>query len=308
MNEIDQVNALVSGKGVQFLLDSAYQIFSCPIYVVDSLYNLIAFSGVPSAEYPVWHELLKTGTFNASGMEEMKSENLLRDLYYSGKIMRISSNIWPHNLISGHLYNADKNWIGQTTIAEFVPLDTEGMAAFEMLVDKISSEIGNYEYFIKQPTILFKKAINKLLDVTIKNTRLNNAPAEIINYSFEHYLYVAVVSVSRNNYPESIRQSRLAYFMSMLKTKYHNFKYAIYEDQIVVLMGAKDKDFYELSFFAPNKDLFEENGLCLGVSHSFEDIYDTRRYYDQAVAALKKGIESGVGERVFLYNGAESIY
>ena len=307
MNEIDQVNALESGKGVQYLLDSAYRIFSCPIYVVDSLYNLIAYSGVPTAEYHVWHDLLKIGTFNANGMEEMQSENLVRDLYYSGKIMRISSNIWPHNLISGHLYNADKNWIGQTTLSEFVPLDTERMAAFEILVDKISGEIGNYEFFLRQPAILFEKAIHKLLDVTVKNTRLNNAPAEIMNYHLAHYLYVAVVSVSRNNYPESIRQSRLEYFRSMLKTKYQDFKYAIYENQIVMLMSAKDKAFYDLPFFAPSTELFEENGFYLGVSHSFEDIYDMRRYYDQAAAALKKGTESGLGERVFLYDGAESI-
>ena len=43
MNLPDQISAMVNGKGVQYLLDSARVAFTCPVYVIDAFYNLIAF-------------------------------------------------------------------------------------------------------------------------------------------------------------------------------------------------------------------------------------------------------------------------
>ena len=150
------------------------------------------------------------------------------------------------------------------------------------------------------PTAFFENTIKKLLDKNIKNTSINNPQAQIIHYGLQKYLYVAVVEVPRNEILKNVHKNRLAYFKSMLKNKYKFFQYAIYMDQIVMLMSSDKQDFYGTSFFATNASFFVENGLYAGISNSYENVYETNLYYEQAAAALKKGMESKSGERVFL--------
>ena len=304
MNMPEQVNALENGKGIQYLLDSARNIFCSPIYVIDAFYNLIAFSGVP-VDDTYWNELIETGTFGAGALELMASENVVRDVSYSDKIVRLRSDKLSSDLISGHIYNGDNIWVGQMTISEKIPFDTERIAAFEMLIDKISGEIHDYEYFTKQPTIFFQNTIEKLLDITAQSSPINNPQAQIMHFGFERYLYVAVVSIVRNDILENVHQSRLAYFQSLLKTKYQSFQYAIYTDHLVVLMSSQHSDYYSATYFSPNAGFFEENGLYIGISNSYENVYETRRYYDQALTALKNGIKQEGGQRVFYYNNGK---
>ena len=298
MNALEQVSALENGKGIQYLLDSAYKIFSSPVYVIDAFYNLIAYSDTPADEL-FWNELVKTGTFDINALELMANENVVRDVSYSDKIVRLSCDEWKSSLLSGHFFNGDNIWVGEVTMYEYVPFDTEKMAAFEMLLYKISLEIHDYEYFTKQPNVFFENTINKLLDKNVKNTLVNNPQAQIMHYGFERYLNVAVVSVERKNILTHIHRNRLEYFKSMLKTRYQSFRYAVYADKIVMLMGSNNKDFYGASFFTPNTGLFEENGLYMGISGSYENVYETSHYYDQALTALQKGMESS--QRVFLF-------
>ena len=115
---------------------------------------------------------------------------------------------------------------------------------------------------------------------------------------------MAVVSPERNKILENVYRSRLEYFKSMLKTKYKSFKYSVYEDYIVVLMSSKHKNFSGAPLFAAHAGLFEQNGLSMGVSGFFENMYELRRYYDQAVAALTKGLAGKDDQRIFLHDDA----
>jgi len=301
MNALEQVNALENGKGIQYLLDSAYQIFNSPIYMIDAFYNLIAFSGVPTGE-PFWIELIKTGTFDMNALQLMANEDVVKTVSYSDKIVRLRHEQWKSGLISGQIFNGDNIWVGLTTMYEETPFDSQKMAAFEKLMGKISGEIHDYEYFTKQPAIFFENTINRLLDKSVQNTPVNNPQAQIMHYGLEKYLYVAVVNVTRNNILENVHHSRLEYFKSLLKTRYKSFRYAAYSDHIVMLMSSKLANFNEEPLLGNDYDLFEINNLFVGISSVFENIYDFRTHYDQAVTALKNGMNSSGGQRVFLFD------
>ena len=296
----EKVKALENGKGIQYLMDSAYRIFKSPVYVIDSFYNLIAFSGVPSDD-PIWNELIRTGTFGMEAMEQMASENVVRDVSYSEKITRLESDKWNDSLISGRIFNGDDIWIGQTTMSEHIPFDAERTAAFEILLDKISAEIRSYDYFTKLPAEFFENAIKRLLDKTAENTLVTNPQAQIMHYGMEHYLYVAVVSAARNNILEKVHRSRLMYFQSLLKSRYKSYRYAIQDDHIIMLMSSEYGDYHEALPLGGGDSLFEHNGLCIGISDSFGNIYELRRYYEQALAALDNCLALDEKRRVFVH-------
>ena len=299
MNIMEQVKALESGKGIQYILDSAHMIFSNPIYMVDAYYNLIAFSDNPDADH-FWNEVITTGTFHTRSLDLIKSEDVLTVITASKKSVLIKYDKWKHARMTGHIFNRHNNWVGQTTMYEHVPFDKERTAAFEMLADKISAEIYDYEYFIKLPTAFHNDTINKFLDKTVENTIASIPHTQVMYHGFEKYFYVAVVRVPRIGILENIHQNRLAYFRSLLKTRHEAFKYAIYSDDIVMLMSSKEKNFDGETFFAPDNILLEENGLYMGISSSFENILEMRNYYDQAAAALKNGIGKNNGQRVLV--------
>ena len=299
MNVLEQVKALENGKGIQYLLDCAYKIFSNPIYMVDAYYNLIAFTDNPIDDH-YWNATITRGTFPTNPLLDLiDKEDMLTVITASKKSALIKYEKWKHERMTGHIYNRDNNWVGQMTMHAHIPFDEERTAAFEMLAEKISNEIYDYEYFNKIPTAFHNDTINKFLDKSIKQTMANIPQTQVMYYGFEKYLYVAVVRVEQNNILEDVFRTRLEYFRSLLKTKYKSFKYAIHAGRIVIIMSAQEKDYYGVSFFAPNNDLFEENGLYMGISGSFNNLLEMRQYYDQALAALEGGIKNGSG-RVFI--------
>ena len=302
MNILEKVKALQNGKGIQYLLDSAYEIFENPAYMVDAYYNMLAHTENPIND-PYWNAAMVKGTFPTNPlMDLIDKEDLLTVITASKKSALIQYEKWEHGRMTGHIFNRDNNWVGQITMHAHIPFDEDRIAAFEMLAEKISVEIYDYEYFNKLPIIFHNDTINKFLDKSIDMTLRNIPQTQVMYYGLGKYLNVAVVSIERNRVFENVFQNRLAYFRSLLKTKYKSFKYAIHADHIVMLMSAQDKDFYQASFFAPNKDFFAENDLHIGISDSFENLLETRRYYEQAFSALVNGMSVGGDQRVFFHS------
>jgi len=305
VNILAKVKALQNGVGIQYLLDSAYEIFGNPIYMVDAYYNILAHTENPIND-PYWNEAMPTGTFSTAPlMELIDKEDIFTVITASQKSALIKYEKWEHGRMTGHIFNRDNNWVGQITMPAYIPFDEDRIAAFEMLAEKTSVEIYDYEYFNKLPIMFHNDTINKFLDKTIDMTLKNIPQTQVMYYGFGKYLNVGVVSVERNRVFENVFQNRLAYFRSLLKTKYKYFKYAIHTDHIVMLMSSQDRDFYQASFFAPNKDFLAENGLYIGISDSFENLLETRHYYEQAFSALVNGMSGGGDQRVFFHNEAQ---
>ena len=298
---IEQIKALENGMGIQFLLHSAYNIIKNPIYMIDINYNLISITDFP-ADDPNWNELVTTGTFSMRTLELLADEGIFENIANSEKSVILKNDKLKYAKMSGHIFNRDNIRIGLATMIECgAKFDDECMAAFEALTDKITGEIREDSYFTMLGMTFYEDRINLLLDGAIKNTLLYNHHVQVLYDGFEDYLYVDVLSVERNKILEHVHKKRLKYFQSFLKTRYPSFKYSIYADNIVMLMSSKNNTFYGAPLFFSNAGLFEQNGMFMGISDSFENMYELRRYYDQAVTALKKGREGAVGQRIFLH-------
>ena len=302
MSVLEKVKALENGNGLQFLLDSAYFLFNNPVYIVDAYYNLIAASEGPE-ELSFWNELLTTGTFSPEHMEILARDGIfdtVAKLKKSIYIKKSGSRIY--DVMMGPVFSREKDLICLSVMYEYYSdFDAESMAAYEALMDKIIYEIQDYEYFIRLPTIFFDDTVTKLLDRTVKNTIIHHSQARIIRHHFEEYLYVAVVNIPHYDMIESVRRDRLEYFRSLMNINYKSFRSAIYTDKLVMLMSSNHGDFNKALPLGRDYDLFEQNGLSVGISRSFENIYEFGKHYDQALSALTKGLENKNGKRVFIY-------
>jgi hypothetical protein len=170
------------------------------------------------------------------------------------------------------------------------PIDAKDAAAFEELADKITAEIHDDECFSAFGKAYHEAIIIKLLDGVINVPAIFTSHVQIFYDGFEDYLCVLVVDIPQCGIQSgACRQDRLVHFKNMLGIKYPAFKYAIYNNHIVIVMSSKNKASFEELIFDQDKEFFDQNKLIAGISKSFESPYELREHYDEAVAALKKG-------------------
>ena len=304
MGKVEQVKALETGNGIQRLMNTAYEILNNPIYMIDINYNLISYTDVP-VDDPNWNEIMADGTFSLKTLEIFADKGLLETITNSDKSVVLRNDTLKYAKIAGHIFNRNNIDVGLLMMTEYnVAFDEESIEAFEHLADKITSEISAYDYFTTLAMTFHEDKINLLLDGTVKNPLLYNPQAQVLYNDFEDYLYVAVVYLEQNYVLEDVHRNKMEYFESLLKTKYPLFKYSVYSDYIVMIMSSKSRYSYGAPFFITQAELFEQNGLFIGVSNSFENMYELRAYFDQAVAALTDGLKNKKDQRVFIYNGS----
>ena len=306
MGKVEQINALENGYGIQYLIDSAYMILKNPIYVVDIDYNLLGYTDVP-VDDRVWNDLISSGTFSQSILELLAQEGFIEDFTNADRSIRIYSNAMSHIRIADRFFDGAGNPAGMIVIYNSqVPFDTEDEATLEKLADKITDEIRNHMYFITLTMTFYEEKINMLLDGVITDPLLYNSIVQVLYHNFEDYLYVAVLDVAHEGIMEQVHVDRLAYFKSLLKTQYPLHKLSVYHGYIVMLMSSANQSIYASPFIHTYVDLFERNGLSMGISSSFENMYELRKYYDQALAALKEGFSGNTGQRIFIHQDGMS--
>ena len=300
MNKLAQIKALENGKGIQYLLDAAYEVFHNPILIHDTNYDLLAYTDVARFGDPVWDELVSTGTISMKTQEFYAKVWFTEDVANADKLVILKSGELKYDRITGYIFNRDKIKVAVMAMVWVDrPFESEDTAAFEELADKITCEIRDNDYFTAYGKAYHEALIVKLLDRVIDNPKIYTPHVQIFFDGFEDYLYVAVVRTMQN----INTRKRLQYLKNFLENKYRSFKYAIYADDIVMVMSSRYKDFYRERSFDQNNNFLKQNNLFVGISGSFENPYALREYYDEAVMALKNGIDQNNGQRVFLCSG-----
>ena len=298
----EEIKAIKNGWGIQYLLDSAYKILGNPIFMFDVNYNMIAFTDVP-VDDPIWNEFVTTGTLSVATLEFLASEKITEDIVNADKIITIRREKIKYARMPGHVINRDNIVVGLVTMYECnIPFDADITEAFEALIDKIVIEIRDNDYFTMLTMTYPEDKMNSFLDDAAKNPLLYNPQAQLLYNNFEDYLYVAVVSLERNNLLENVYRSRLEYLKSILKIKYSLFKFSVYGDNIVMLMSSNQKNAYSPSFFSADAGFFRQNELSIGISKSFESIYELNIYHEQAITALKNRGGDNNDTGIFLYD------
>jgi len=304
MDKLKQIKSLESGKGIQYLVDAAREIFHNPILIHDTNYCLLAHSG-DTIDDPIWNEMTLAGEYSLKTKQFFAQThiNTIENLANTDKsvILKNSQTQYygiqlKYDRMAGYAYNREDIKVAVIVMYENeAPFDAESQTAFELFTEKITNEIRDNEGFIKRGRAFHAEMITKLLDGVIRDFLLFTPQIQVMYDGFDDYLYVAVVDATQSN----IKQNKLEHFNNLLASKHPSYKYAIYSDYIVVVMSSAYKEFRKEMLFDKRLDLFTQNNLFAGVSGCFENLHELRKHYNVAVSALKKGIEKNGDQRVF---------
>ena len=296
MSKLEQIKTIEAGRGIQYLLDSAQSIFHNPIVMFDTNYALIAHTDVVTDD-PLWNELVTTGTFSMAEQEFFFHERFTEDVANADKLVIMKSDKLKYDRILGNIFNRENIKVANIVMVECAaPFEKDTQAAFEALADKITDEIRNDDYYTKYGRTYHDAIIKKILDHQIKDPGIYTSHIQILYDGFEDYLYLAVVDV--------LNSGKLAYFRGLLESRYPSSKFAVYSDYVLMIMSSKYDSFSPEGIIGGHENPFAQNSIFVGISHCFENLFELRKHYDEALTALKSGIAGGSGN-IFLYDNTQ---
>ena len=298
MSKLEQIKALRKDKDIQYLLDAAREILLNPIAMFDTNYSLLAYTEVETDD-PIWNELISTGTFCLETQKFFANEYFTYYVTNADKLVVLKSDELKYDRVLAHVFNRDKIKVALLVMVECnTPFTTDDLVVFSAFADKLTAKIRNDEHFTAYGRAYHEDYIVKILNGEIKDTRLYSPHIQILYDGFESYLYVAAITVKQSD----TQQGRLEYIRNLLFEKYKSFKFAIYSGYIIMVMSSKQNSFNAKNVLGKYDEFFAQNDLLAGVSSGFESLYELRMYYDEAVMALKNGIDSDSDMHLFVYD------
>ena len=301
MSKLAQIKALENGNGIQYLLDAANRVLNNPIVMFDTSYSLIAYTdSLPDDR--LWEELISTGTFCMDTQKFFGQECFTEEVANAAGLAILKSNYLKYDRIISYIKNRDNIAVANVLMCERNAFEDEDMVAFEALADKIAAEIRDDGYYTAYAKEYYEVNLRKLLEKVINEPEIYTSHVQILYDGFEDYLYVAVVDLSLCN----VANDKNDYIKNMLIETYRTFKITVYEDYIVMVLSSKNPIFDINTFFNINKNPFEQYNLFVGISTSFENLYELREYFDNAVSTLKEGFGKDSGQR--FYVGGTTVY
>lgn len=296
MSKTEKMKKMKSGNGIQHLLDEGYKILGNPINAFDADYNLMAYTDV-SVDDRFWIELITTGTFCIEAQMFFMNECFTDDVANAVKLALMKSDKLKYDRILGHVLNGNGIKVANVLMFECnEPFDQDTIAAFEILVDLLTKEISRDEHYITYGEEYQNRWIKKLIDYDIEEKGLYSPHVQILYDNFKSNLYLAVVDITRSE----AQHNGTKYFVDLFRQKRNDFKYAVYDKYIVVILSTNHKSFdvnRELNGLA---DYFEQENMFVGISNSFENFFELRKYYAEAVQALSR-LESDDNRHFSIY-------
>ena len=303
MDMLKQIDALENGKGIQYLLDSSYNVIHHPIVMFDTFYTLIAYTNV-LIDDPILNELVTTGTISMKTQEFIAREQFTELAANANRSVAMISEYLERPRLTGYIYNSENIKVAVLTmVLDTLPIDTKTVEAFDRLLCKFDSEIRDIEYYRNYGKAYHERLINMLLDGTIKDVSIYTPHVQILYDGFKDYLFVAVIDISKSR----IYNKNPEYFKSMLHSMRREYKYAIFNGYIVMIMSSDSQGLNDSMLLRIPLDFINQNNLLVGISESFENLFELRAHYDRAVETLRAGINSKSDERIFICDAVTSV-
>ena len=282
MSKLGQIKAMKKDNDIQQFLDSACKILLNPIAMFDVDYSLIAYSDIANDD-PLWNELVSTGTFSMETQGFFVSEYFTYEVSNADKLVTLKSNELKYDRVLANVFNRDRIKVANLVMVGCnTPFSADDLVAFSAFADKITGKIRDDAFFTEFGRSYHESLIVRLLDGEITDTRMYAPHIQILYAGFKNHLYLAVAKPRQNDSGKEM----LEHIKGLLLERSGSFKYAVYSGYIVIIMSSQHNSFNNKRFFGKYGDIFEQNNISVGISSSFENLYDLREYYDEAVLAL----------------------
>lgn len=292
------VNALFSGNGLQYLIDSATQLFGNPIYVTDLQYKYLAMSAGLVPNNTFFNEESATGYISEKGIlfiQQNKIDQKVRDsgtAYYCFSPLLNSGMLIDAVLIQGIE-------VGHIMMIEsehsFREYDPDFFHRFSKLV---SMELQKHSSYTNNKGVMYSYFLADLIERPVENIGNIKSRFQLLGYHMKESFYIIAIPPAGHTTTEL----RMNVILEQMRRIFPGCIYVIYQDTIVLLI-TKDLDQnlsrHEMSQL---EEYLRANQLRAGISNFYQNLTDTPRFYRQAVDSVHLAIKLNSGSPICCYS------
>lgn len=283
---------------LQYLVNEAYRILGNPIILCDLDWKILVFSQDAVTDDPIWNHHMQNGNIHNDVKDFFLSQGFPDTMSNAKPIVYLQSENLKYDRLIAKLYDNDGIVIAFATIVACnKPIDDDDFAFAKDICKEFAKKIIAMEYYKNYGRKKLAFYINSLIDDDVVNDEYSRNFIELIYRRLKEHLYIAVVDISQCN----PTLSDLDYYKNLFWKLRPAFKYSIYANYIIIIMSANEKISYPKKIFHRLNKIIEEKNMRVGISGRFENLFDLRRYYDQAVTALQDGMNKNDGQKIFTY-------
>jgi sugar diacid utilization regulator len=293
-------DALLTFKGLQYIVDTGCEVFGNPILVYDMSYKLLSYSQnitVDDERDPMWRQVTEKG-YNPEGLIKVMKDKQFANVYRSESPVVFEKNDFiRYNWMASRI-QMGWNAIGHVGVIEYdTPFDEDTAELLKHFAKVISSEMQKNSYVNYSKGILHESFLTDLLGGKVLNNTVLEERMRSLDISFMDDLYVFTVMSK----PDSYENISLFYLRDLFATVVSRSKPIIYNNKIIAIVGRKKDRFLSDTESEEFAKYLKENEMVSGISRCFHDIAEMREYYEQSSMAIELGIRLDKESGMYFY-------
>lgn len=291
-------NALFSGNGLQYLVDTASHIFGNPIYVVDLQNKYLAMSAgiVPDDDF--FREESASGYISEKGIRSIRANKVDEKVRGADTAYYFVNSLVKKGMLvdAVHIQGVE---VGHVMMLEsehpFLEYDPDFFHRFCKLV---SMELQKNSAYSRNKGVMYSYFLADLLKNPRQNVSDIRERLKILGYSLKETFYIVAIPPVGHSFSDL----KLEVILEHLKQIFAGSIYVIYEDTIVFLISrAMDQNLseYEISQLS---EYLTANRLKAGISNFYQHLEDTPRFYRQAIDSVHLGLKLKDSAPIYYYS------
>lgn len=292
------VNALFSGNGLQYLVDTAAQIFGNPIYVVDLQHKYLAISAGLIPDNAFFTAESQSGYISEKGIASIRANRLDEKVRKSG-----TAYYYVNELVQkGMLVDAVR--IQGIEVGHIMMLESErpfrdfDADFFHRFSNLVSMELQKDSAYTRNKGVMYSYFLSDLLKNPGQDASRIRERLRLLGYNLKDTFYIVAIPPAGH----STSDLQLNVILERLIRIFSGSIYVIYEYTIVFFISRElfqNLSEYEMSQLA---DYLLANQLKAGISNFFRQLEDMPSFYRQAVDAVKLGLKLNDPSPVYYYS------
>ncbi|WP_411679108.1 PucR family transcriptional regulator [Clostridium thailandense] len=293
------MEALLSGKNIQYILNIGTEIFGNPLLIGDSSFKTLGYTYDIPIDDPWWNEQIEANYVSSSSMMVLQNskefnrclkstEPELVDNKRLSKYRYIVNNIMVDGKRLGHFCVIEYKRQFQQSDNRLIKLICDILASVMQRNSSLYCSKGEkYEYFIAN-----------LLDGKEQDHEPIQKRLKYMDLYLKENLYVITI----HNIGENDRYELLPYMIEVLESLISGVKSIIYHNNVVMIFSCDSRETLNKGILKKLSDFLKKQHMVAGISQCFNDITNIREHYLQSINSIELGMKMNDKKTIYIYN------
>jgi len=288
--------ALLSGVGLQQIVDIGSELLGNPILVIDISFKVVAYSRTIQSDDIPWQKMTESG-YCSHEMINVMLDDRYEKRYSEFPVYVKAQAIYPYNSQLSGIRIRGKT-VGHVSLIECKrPIRESDALLQKFLCDVIACEMQKDSFTSYSKGVMYENFIADLLDGKIKSPKVIKERMRYLDFLRQDIFYILTVRFR----PEIALIKPLLYFRDVLETTIIGSKCIIYNNDIVALISRSKENDLSNANFHEVVQLLNKHRMVGGLSNYFENVEEAKTYYQQSCKAIELGLRLNCEESFFQY-------